>query len=126
MALLTEKTVKEGYMVKRSQNKKVYTLVNYKRRWFVLTKRFLIYYDTDNEQVRASRVACTLRGRKGGEGAHDAGWDSGRPLLFTCVKIPHSCKQRWIKSVGRAQGASGTWYVKNGRCGVQDGCGLLA
>jgi hypothetical protein len=51
MAFLTEKTLKEGYMVKRSQNKKVYTMVNYKRRWFVLTRRFLIYYDTENEYV---------------------------------------------------------------------------
>ncbi|KAJ3657749.1 hypothetical protein Zmor_009532 [Zophobas morio] len=60
MALLTEKTVKEGYMVKRSQNKKVYTLVNYKRRWFVLTKRFLIYYDTDNEQKRKEKGRVDL------------------------------------------------------------------
>lgn len=51
MAFLTEKILKEGYMVKKSQNKKVFTLVNYKRRWFVLTKTFLIYYDMDNENV---------------------------------------------------------------------------
>jgi tyrosine-protein kinase Tec len=60
MAFLTEKTLKEGYMVKRSQNKKVYTMVNYKRRWFVLTRRFLIYYDTENEYKRKEKGRVTL------------------------------------------------------------------
>lgn len=38
-------------MVKRSQNKKLYTLVNYKKRWFVLTRKYLIYYEDDNGAV---------------------------------------------------------------------------
>ena len=42
-------TVKQGFMVKRSQNKKRFTPVNYKQRWFVLTRRHLIYYDGDGE-----------------------------------------------------------------------------
>lgn len=41
--------VKQGFMVKRSQNKKRFTPVNFKQRWFVLTKRHLIYYDSDSE-----------------------------------------------------------------------------
>lgn len=45
--------IKQGYMVKRSQNKRVYTLVNFKRRWFVLTKTHLIYYDDEDETVSA-------------------------------------------------------------------------
>lgn len=36
-------------MVKRSQNKKRFTPVNYKQRWFVLTRRYLVYYDGDGE-----------------------------------------------------------------------------
>lgn len=41
--------VKEGFMVKRSQNKKRFTPINYKQRWFVLTRQHLTYYDTDSE-----------------------------------------------------------------------------
>lgn len=37
--------IKDGYMIKRSQNKKPYTRVNYKNRLFVLTDQYLIYYD---------------------------------------------------------------------------------
>lgn len=51
MAGTKDEVIKEGFMIKRSQNKKVYTLVNYKRRWFVLTRRQLIYYDVENESV---------------------------------------------------------------------------
>lgn len=51
MASIKDEILKEGYMVKRSQNKKAYTLVNYKKRWFVLSRRHLIYYDIENEAV---------------------------------------------------------------------------
>lgn len=44
-----EEIVKQGFMVKRSQNKKRFTPVNYKQRWFVLTRFYLLYYDTDSE-----------------------------------------------------------------------------
>lgn len=44
-----EEVVKEGFMVKRSQNKKRFTPINYKQRWFVLTKNYLIYYDGDGD-----------------------------------------------------------------------------
>ena len=44
-----EEVIKEGFMIKRSQNKKRFTPVNYKQRWFVLTKSYLIYYDGDGD-----------------------------------------------------------------------------
>ncbi|XP_075234447.1 tyrosine-protein kinase Btk29A isoform X2 [Lycorma delicatula] len=47
-----EEVVKQGFMVKRSQNKKRFTPINYKQRWFVLTKRHLIYYDSDGERKK--------------------------------------------------------------------------
>lgn len=44
-----DEVVKDGFMVKRSLNKKRFTPINYKQRWFVLTKTHLIYYDSDGE-----------------------------------------------------------------------------
>ncbi|CAB0028715.1 unnamed protein product, partial [Trichogramma brassicae] len=42
----------QGFMVKRSQNKKRFTPVNYKQRWFVLTRQHLVYYDgCSNEKM---------------------------------------------------------------------------
>lgn len=43
--------VKCGSMTKRSQNKKRFTPVNYKTRWFELTKHFLSYFDVENVEV---------------------------------------------------------------------------
>lgn len=42
---------KSGWMTKRSQNKKRFTPINYKLRWFELTKQFLYYFDTENVEV---------------------------------------------------------------------------
>lgn len=47
----TTLVIRECFMIKRSQNKKALTRVNYKKRWFVLTKKFLIYYDDCDESV---------------------------------------------------------------------------
>ena len=44
-----EEIIKQGFMVKRSQNKKRFSPINYKQRWFVLTRRHLIYYDSEGE-----------------------------------------------------------------------------
>lgn len=41
---LTGEVIKQGNLVKRSQNKR-FSLVNYKSRWFVLTTNFLAYYE---------------------------------------------------------------------------------
>lgn len=45
--------VKSGSMTKRSQNKKRFTPVNYKQRWFELTKHWLTYFDVENVEVSA-------------------------------------------------------------------------
>nr|XP_018917341.1 PREDICTED: tyrosine-protein kinase Btk29A isoform X3 [Bemisia tabaci] len=45
-----EEIIKQGLMIKRSQNKKRFTPINYKQRWFVLTRKHLIYYDTEGER----------------------------------------------------------------------------
>ncbi|KAJ8725070.1 hypothetical protein PYW07_016028 [Mythimna separata] len=45
-----DEVILQTFMVKRSQNKKLFTPVNYKERWLVLTRRALIYYDTDGER----------------------------------------------------------------------------
>lgn len=44
-----EEVICQAFMVKRSQNKKRFTPVNFKERWFILTKKYLIYYDSDGE-----------------------------------------------------------------------------
>lgn len=43
--------IKSGSMTKRSQNKKRFTPVNYKNRWFELTKSLLSYFDIENVEV---------------------------------------------------------------------------
>lgn len=42
---------KSGWMTKRSQNKKRFTPVNYKLRWFELTKYHLTYFDVEGVEV---------------------------------------------------------------------------
>ncbi|TDG44307.1 hypothetical protein AWZ03_009280 [Drosophila navojoa] len=44
--------IKSGSMVKRAQNKKRFTPVNYKHRWFELTKRTFCYYDVENVEMK--------------------------------------------------------------------------
>lgn len=41
--------IKQGLMVKRSQNKKRFMPINYKQRWFVLTTKNFIYYESESE-----------------------------------------------------------------------------
>ena len=52
--------VRQGYMVKRSQNKKRFTPVNYKQRWFVLTRQHLLYYDGNGEVTAISHSSLVL------------------------------------------------------------------
>ncbi|XP_059061842.1 tyrosine-protein kinase Btk29A isoform X1 [Achroia grisella] len=47
-----DEVILQTFMVKRSQNKKLFTPVNYKERLIVLTSRALIYYDGDGEKRR--------------------------------------------------------------------------
>lgn len=37
--------IKAGSMIKRSQNKKRWSMVNYKTRWFELSKFYFMYFD---------------------------------------------------------------------------------
>lgn len=43
--------IKSGLMIKRSQNKNRFTLINYKTRWFELTRQCLSYFDIENYEV---------------------------------------------------------------------------
>ncbi|XP_052851874.1 tyrosine-protein kinase Btk29A isoform X1 [Drosophila gunungcola] len=54
--------VKSGSMVKRAQNKKRFTPVNYKHRWFELTKRTFCYFDVENVERRRERGRIHLKG----------------------------------------------------------------
>ncbi|XP_024083882.1 tyrosine-protein kinase Btk29A isoform X2 [Cimex lectularius] len=45
-----DEIIKQGLMIKRSQNKKRFTPVNYKQRWFTLTRKQLVYYDTEGDK----------------------------------------------------------------------------
>uniref|UniRef100_A0A1B0AEN1 PH domain-containing protein n=1 Tax=Glossina pallidipes TaxID=7398 RepID=A0A1B0AEN1_GLOPL len=50
--------VKSGFMIKRAQNKKRFTPVNYKQRWFELTKRTLSYFDVESVESRFCETSC--------------------------------------------------------------------
>ncbi|KAI8042321.1 hypothetical protein M5D96_003623 [Drosophila gunungcola] len=52
--------VKSGSMVKRAQNKKRFTPVNYKHRWFELTKRTFCYFDVENVEIPKRADGMTL------------------------------------------------------------------
>lgn len=43
--------LKSGFMIKRSQNKKRFTPVNYKTRWFELDRQYLRYFDIESVEV---------------------------------------------------------------------------
>lgn len=49
MAGKDDEVVLQTFMIKRSQNKKLFTPVNYRERFVVLTRRAIIYYDSDGE-----------------------------------------------------------------------------
>lgn len=46
-------TIKIGSMIKRSQNKKRWSLINYKNRFFELSHTHLMYFDNCEGEVRA-------------------------------------------------------------------------
>ncbi|KAK4886423.1 hypothetical protein RN001_002694 [Aquatica leii] len=70
MAKKDDEVIKEGFMIKRSQNKKIYTPINYKQRWFVLNPKFLIYYDSDNEDKRKAKGRIELENVHSVEGSN--------------------------------------------------------
>ncbi|KFB47702.1 AGAP008316-PA-like protein [Anopheles sinensis] len=73
--------LKGGYMVKRSQNKKRFTPVNYKTRWFELTRFYLSYYDIGNLEKRRERGRISVKGVRLVEPAllHGEGGDAAAP-----------------------------------------------
>ena len=61
---MTDKSIdilKSGSMIKRSQNKKRFTPINYKTRWFELTRYHLSYYDNGNIEVRLTNAKTRYR-----------------------------------------------------------------
>lgn len=52
--------VKSGAMVKRAQNKKRFTPVNFKLRWFELTKKHFCYFNEENVEVSFLEFHCGL------------------------------------------------------------------
>ncbi|CAG9823039.1 unnamed protein product [Phaedon cochleariae] len=46
------KPKKEGVMIKRSLNKRFWTVVNYKQRSFVLNEKFLVYYELEDDSSK--------------------------------------------------------------------------
>ncbi|XP_021702037.1 tyrosine-protein kinase Btk29A isoform X1 [Aedes aegypti] len=77
----SDSVLKAGYMVKRSQNKKRFTPVNYKTRWFELTRLYLSYYDIGNLEKRRERGRISVRGVRLVEPAilHGEGGDTAAP-----------------------------------------------
>ncbi|CAK1578458.1 unnamed protein product [Parnassius mnemosyne] len=57
-----DEVICQTFMVKRSQNKKLFTPVNYRKRFLVLTRKALIYYDSDNQRrkERGRIPTCTI------------------------------------------------------------------
>ncbi|GAB6031135.1 hypothetical protein CHUAL_014209 [Chamberlinius hualienensis] len=56
-----ENVIKETYMIKRSQNKKRLSPVNYKHRWFVLSSTNLIYCDGTRERKGKEKGRIALK-----------------------------------------------------------------
>lgn len=54
--------VKSGWMTKRSQNKNRFTPINYKLRWFELTKYWLSYFDIEDLDKRRERGRVSITG----------------------------------------------------------------
>ncbi|XP_063379679.1 tyrosine-protein kinase Btk [Cydia fagiglandana] len=75
-----DEVICETYMVKRSQNKKYFTPINYKERWLVLTRRALVYYDHANEKRKE-------RGRIETEAIHTV---EQAELGELCKQLPES------------------------------------
>lgn len=55
-----DEVICQTFMIKRSQNKKLFTPVNYRKRFLVLTKKALIYYDSDNQVSNNKMLSIPL------------------------------------------------------------------
>ncbi|XP_073999639.1 tyrosine-protein kinase Btk29A [Rhodnius prolixus] len=136
-----EEILKQGLMIKRSQNKKRFTPLNYKQRWFVLTRRHFTYYDTDSDkkkergriQVNSVKVveeASVLD--LGGEGSVPQGFplqvgyvEAGQDYILYLLARDTQERDDWINSLRTACGEntdvsstyhSGLWNGKRWSC----------
>ncbi|XP_070496404.1 tyrosine-protein kinase Btk isoform X1 [Chironomus tepperi] len=121
--------IKAGSMIKRSQNKKRWSMVNYKTRWFELTRTCLMYFDNcdGGKEKRRERGRIDVRGIKLVEPAilHGEGGDihapNGYPFqigysevncitgnstlpTFTLYLVAATDKERgeWIRAIRKA------------------------
>lgn len=69
--------IKSGLMIKRSQNKNRFTLINYKTRWFELTRQSLSYFDIENYEVSLSHPLLL-----DGQEMQDIPHESPSPLTY--------------------------------------------
>ncbi|KAH8282404.1 hypothetical protein KR054_007397 [Drosophila jambulina] len=105
--------VKSGSMVKRAQNKKRFTPVNYKHRWFELTKQTLSYFDVENVERRRERGRIHLKGVRlveeatvSGEGGDPSAPD-GYPFQVGYCEISASANPQQLLENGGGIGAVG-------------------
>ncbi|XP_044315328.1 tyrosine-protein kinase Btk29A isoform X1 [Drosophila rhopaloa] len=98
--------VKSGSMVKRAQNKKRFTPVNYKHRWFELTKRTFCYFDVENVERRRERGRIHLKGVRlveeatvSGEGGDPFAPD-GYPFQVGYCEISSSANSQQLENGG--------------------------
>uniref|UniRef100_A0ABD2WF04 PH domain-containing protein n=1 Tax=Trichogramma kaykai TaxID=54128 RepID=A0ABD2WF04_9HYME len=80
----------QGFMVKRSQNKKRFTPVNYKQRWFVLTRQHLVYYDGCSNEVNIVILYIDETKTRAQHYTHSSFF---RFLLIKCFSV---CKLRLV------------------------------
>ncbi|KQS70766.1 uncharacterized protein Dere_GG23459, isoform F [Drosophila erecta] len=109
MDLMSERlydVVKSGSMVKRAQNKKRFTPVNYKHRWFELTKRTFSYFDVENVERRRERGRIHLKGVRlveeatvSGEGGDPFAPD-GYPFQVGYCEISSSANSHQLENGG--------------------------
>ncbi|EDX04204.1 GD22424 [Drosophila simulans] len=123
MDLMSERlydVVKSGSMVKRAQNKKRFTPVNYKHRWFELTKRTFSYFDVENVERRRERGRIHLKGVRlveeatvSGEGGDPFAPD-GYPFQVGYCEISASANSHQLEN-GSGGGVGGIEGQQSGR-----------
>ncbi|XP_033174166.1 tyrosine-protein kinase Btk29A isoform X1 [Drosophila mauritiana] len=124
MDLMSERlydVVKSGSMVKRAQNKKRFTPVNYKHRWFELTKRTFSYFDVENVERRRERGRIHLKGVRlveeatvSGEGGDPFAPD-GYPFQVGYCEISASANSHHQLENGSGGGGGGIEGQQSGR-----------
>ncbi|XP_076319342.1 tyrosine-protein kinase Btk29A [Tachypleus tridentatus] len=102
MAEMEEETIKQAFMVKRSQNKKLVGPVNFKSRWFVLTAKTLYYYDGNPEKRGKEKGKVDLKTIKYVECLHDDAL--GKKFTF---QVGH--KDYWLYIIASSEEQRREW-----------------